>query len=111
MERNEKSRLLYPNKLARVLLEAMEELAGPNGPTAAFRTAGPTELTSDYPPCNLDKAFDSLAYSTANGALDEIYGPDGGRTRALREGRESFAPGRKGFGPPAGVGGAVAGAY
>ncbi len=111
MERTEKSGLLYPSKLARVYLEAMEELAGPNGLTAAFRTAGLAELTNDYPPCNLDTAFDSLAFSTVNGALDEIYGPGGGRALALREGRESFAPGRKGFGPPAGVGGAAVGAY
>lgn len=104
MERIEKSGLYYPNKIARIFLEAMEEVLGHNGLVVTLRTAGLSELIGNYPPYTLEKAFDFADYSALNGALHDIYGPRGGRGLALRAGRVSFTRGLKDFGALAGVG-------
>lgn len=104
MEKIEKSGLYYPNKIARIYLEAMEEVMGRNGLVAALRMAKLEHLIDNYPPSNLDKEFDFADYSGINGALEEIYGPRGGRGLALRAGRASFARGLRDFGALAGVG-------
>jgi predicted hydrocarbon binding protein len=105
----DKSGLYYPNRIAHIYLEAMEEVMGRNGLVAALRMADLAELIDNYPPANLERAFDFADYSALNGALDEIYGPRGGRGLALRAGRASFDRGLKDFGALAGVGSAVFG--
>jgi predicted hydrocarbon binding protein len=107
VEKIEKSGLYYPNKIARIYLEAMEEVLGRNGLVAALRLAGLQDLIDNYPPSNLNKEFDFADYSGVNGVLEDIYGPRGGRGLALRAGRASFARGLKDFGALAGVGSAA----
>ena len=107
MDKIEKSGLYYPNRIARIYLEAMEEVMGRNGLVAALRIAGMEEFIDNYPPSNLDREFDFADYSGLNGALEDIYGPRGGRGLALRAGRASFARGLKDFGALAGVGSAA----
>jgi predicted hydrocarbon binding protein len=100
----EKSGFSYPNKFALIILMAMEEIMGKNGLNAILHLAGLEEFIGSYPPDNLEKQFD-FAYLTAlNVALEEMYGPRGGRGLALRAGRATFAEGLKGFGALAGVG-------
>jgi hypothetical protein len=94
----------YPNRIARIYLLAMEEIMGKNGLNAVLNMAKLSNLIDNYPPDNLDKEFDFSAYSSLNGALEEMYGPRGGRGLALRAGRASFARGLQGFGALAGVG-------
>lgn len=99
-----KSGYYYPNKFARIFLEAMEEIMGKNGINAILNLAGLQELQDNYPPPNLDKEFDFADFSGLNGALEEMYGPRGGRGLALRAGRATFAEGLRSFGALAGVG-------
>ncbi len=99
-----KSGLYYPNRVARIYLQAMEEVMGKNGLNAILNMAGLTHLIDNYPPENLNKEFDFADYSALNGALEEMYGPRGGRGLALRAGRASFAQGLRNFGALAGVG-------
>jgi len=100
----EKSGFSYPNIFALIILMAMEEIMGKNGLNAILHLAGLEESIGSYPPDNLEKQFD-FAYLTAlNVALEEMYGPRGGRGLALRAGRATFAEGLKGFGALAGVG-------
>ncbi|NDJ84739.1 MAG: 4-vinyl reductase [Chloroflexi bacterium] len=100
----EKSGYFYPNKFALIILMAMEEIMGKNGLNAILNLAGLSEFINNYPPDNLEKEFD-FAYVTAlQVALEEMYGPRGGRGLALRAGRATFAEGLKGFGALAGVG-------
>jgi hypothetical protein len=94
----------YPNKIARIYLLAMEEIMGKNGLNAVLNMAKLSEVIDNYPPDNLDKEFDFNSYSALNAALEEMYGPRGGRGLALRAGRASFARGLQGFGALAGVG-------
>lgn len=103
MPRIEPSGYYYPNLIARIYLEAMEEVMGRNGLNAVLRLAGLSHLIDNYPPPNLSKEFDFADYSALNGALEEMYGPRGGRGLELRAGRASFARGLQGFGALAGV--------
>lgn len=100
----EPSGYYYPNMIARIYLEAMEEVMGRNGLNAVLNLAGLSHLIGNYPPRNLKKEFDFADYSALNGALDELYGPRGGRGLQLRAGRASFARGLQGLGALSGVG-------
>ena len=101
---NTPSGLNYPNRVARIYLNAMEDVMGQNGLNAIINMAGLAELVGNYPPDNLDKGFDFADYSALNAALEEMYGPRGGRGLALRAGRASFANGLRDLGALAGVG-------
>ncbi len=54
----EKSGYYYPNKFARIFLDAMEEVMGKNGLNAVLHLAELDNLIGNYPPDNLDKVFD-----------------------------------------------------
>lgn len=99
-----KSGYYYPNRIGRIYLEAMEEVMGRNGLNALLNLIGLKEYIQEYPPENLERAFDFSDFSNLNQGLDDIYGPRGGRGLALRGGRATFARGLKGFGALAGVG-------
>jgi len=99
-----KSGLHYPNNIARIYLQAMEEVMGKNGLNAILNMANLNNLMDNYPPNNLNREFDFADYSALNGALEEMYGPRGGRGLALRAGRASFAQGLRHFGALAGAG-------
>lgn len=86
-----KSGLYYPNKIARIYLLAMEEVMGKNGLNAILNMASLQNLIDNPPPDNLEREFDFADYSALNGALEEMYGPRGGRGLALRAGRASFS--------------------
>lgn len=99
-----KSGLYYPNKFARITIKAMEDVMGKNGLNAILNLATLSNLIDNYPPDNLDRQFDFADYSALHGALEEMYGPRGGRGLALRAGRAVFADALKNFGALVGVG-------
>ena len=100
----EKSGYYYPNKFARIFIEAMEEIMGKNGLNAILNLAGLASYVGNYPIDNLEKGFDFAEFTALNVALEDMFGPRGGRGLALRAGRATFAQGLKGFGALAGVG-------
>ncbi len=100
----EKSGLYYPNMIARIYIEALEDVMGKNGLNAILNLAGLQHLIDNPPPDNLEREFDFADFSALNAALEEMYGPRGGRGLALRGGRAAFAQGLKNFGALAGVG-------
>ncbi len=104
MEPIPESGYYYPNKIARIILEALEDVMGKNGLNAILNLAHLSHLIDNMPPDNLDKAFDFAYVSAINLALEEMYGPRGGRGLALRAGRAAFAEGLRNFGALAGVG-------
>ncbi len=99
-----KSGLYYPNKFARITIKAMEEVMGKNGLNAILNLASLNRLIDNYPLDNLEKEFDFADYSALHAALEEMYGPRGGRGLALRAGRAVFADALKNFGALVGVG-------
>ncbi len=104
MEPIPKSGLYYANKIARLSIEALEDVMGKNGLNAILNLARLPELIDNYPSDNLDRAFDFSDFSAINQALEEMYGPRGGRGLALRAGRAAFAGSLRNFGALAGVG-------
>lgn len=99
-----KSGLYYPNKVARIAILALEEVMGKNGLNAILNLANLSHLIDHYPPDNLERQFDFADFSAINGALEEMYGPRGGRGLALRAGRATFDEALRNFGALAGVG-------
>jgi hypothetical protein len=104
MEAIPKSGYYYPNKIARIALLALEDVMGKNGVNAILNLANLQHLIDNYPPDNLERQFDFADFSAINGALEEMYGPRGGRGLALRAGRATFQDGLRHFGALAGVG-------
>lgn len=99
-----KSGLYYPNKIARIAILSFEEVMGKNGLNAILNLANLPHLIDHYPADNLDRQFDFADFSALNGALEELYGPRGGRGLALRAGRATFDAALRNFGALAGVG-------
>lgn len=90
--------------IVRYTLEAMEEIMGRNGLNAILNLAGLSRLIDNYPPADLKKEFDFADYSSLMGALEEMYGPRGGRGLQLRAGRVGFTRGGQKMGAMVGVG-------
>lgn len=94
----------YPNKMGRIFLVALEDVMGKNGVNAILNLAGLEQYIDNYPPDNLDKQFDFAEISAVLNALEQTYGPRGGRGLSLRAGRALFANGLRNFGALAGAG-------
>ncbi|HET6446663.1 MAG TPA: 4-vinyl reductase [candidate division Zixibacteria bacterium] len=98
-----KSGYYYPNRIARIYLQAMEEIVGRNGMNALLNLNGMQDFVGEYPPLNLNKEFDFADFSNLNRGLLDVYGYQGARGLSLLAGRATFDQGLKGFGPLAGV--------
>jgi predicted hydrocarbon binding protein len=94
----------YPNKFALITVKAFEQVMGRNGLNAILNLAHLPHLIDNNPPDNLEKNFNFAEYSMLNYALEEMYGPRGGRGLALRAGRALFEDALRNFGALAGVG-------
>lgn len=99
----ENSGLYYPNKFGLIIIKALEDVMGRNGLNAILNLAGLNKYTENYPPDNLEKGFDFSELSALGVALEEMYGPRGGRGLALRAGRATFSDALKDFGALAGA--------
>ena len=99
-----KSGFYYPNRMARIIMQALEDVMGKNGLNAILNMANLSSAIDNYPADNLNREFDFADFSALNGALEEMYGPRGGRGLAQRAGRASFSQGLRNFGALAGAG-------
>jgi predicted hydrocarbon binding protein len=99
-----KSGVYYANKFAQITISALEEVMGKNGRSAILNLAHLPNLIENPPLGNLAREFDFADYSSINLALEEMYGPRGGRGLALRAGRAIFDDALRNFGALAGVG-------
>jgi len=88
----------YPNRFGLILFDALEEIMGRNGLNAILNMAGLSQFIDNPPPDVMDKGFDFASISALNRALEEMYGPRGGRGLQLRLGRVLFAQGLANFG-------------
>lgn len=80
----------YPNRMGRIIMLAAEEVLGANGINAVLNLGSLTELIGQYPPNNPRLEFPFSNVSRLHVALEDFYGPHGGRGVALRIGRASF---------------------
>jgi hypothetical protein len=103
MDPIEKSGFFYANKIVRLSILALENVMCKNGVNAILNLANQRYLIDNYPPDNLERQFDFADFSAINQALEEMYGPRGGRGLALRAGRAAFDGALRNFGALAGV--------
>ncbi|MFZ5917206.1 MAG: 4-vinyl reductase [Chloroflexota bacterium] len=97
------SGLYYPNKPALIILLALENVMGKNGINAILNLGGLSHLIDHYPPDDLKREFDFADLTSLFVALEEMYGPRGGRGLALRAGRATFDRVLRDFGPMVGM--------
>lgn len=88
----------WPNKMGRMLLLALEDVMGRNGVNATLNLAGLQHLVNNYPLNNLELEFRFEELSAIMQALEDMYGPRGGRGLAIRAGRAGFKYALKDFG-------------
>jgi hypothetical protein len=98
-----KSGYYYPNKLARIALQAYEEVMGKKGLHAILNLVGLSYWIDNYPPDNLEREFDFADFTAIHIGLEEMYGHHGGRGLSSRAGRATFNHALKTFGSLAGV--------
>jgi hypothetical protein len=84
----------YPQKMGRIILMGMEEIMGTSGVDAVLGLS-PIE---DFSQANKDRSISFEAVSLLQGALEQAYGPHGGRGLALRIGRACFKYGLQEYG-------------
>ena len=104
MSRIEPSGHYCPNVIARVYLEALEEVVGRNGLQAILNPAGLSHTIDNCPSRNMARRFGSSACSSLNGALEEL---DGQRRGGGVERQADLASSTRGLqvrGPLSGVG-------
>ncbi|MFW5691316.1 MAG: 4-vinyl reductase [Chloroflexota bacterium] len=100
----EPSGLYYPNRFARLLLLAMQDVMGLHGLNTILGMAGLNAYMDDLPPDDLARQFDFAYLAAINQALEDVYGIRGGRGIALRIGRAMIDKGLNRFGALAGMG-------
>ncbi len=93
----------YPEKMGRIICLAMEEVIGRTGLNAVLNQAGLSELIDNYPQNSFDLKFSFHTLAQIQHALEQLYGPRGGRGVALRTGRACFRHGLREFGSLIGV--------
>jgi len=103
MYRIPKSGLYNTNNFGRIALLSYEEVLGKPGLNAILNLAGISYLIDNYPPGDMERAFDFADYTAILVAMEEIYGPRGGRGLAQRAGRATFNDILKNYGALAGV--------
>jgi predicted hydrocarbon binding protein len=91
--------------MARIYLEVLEDIMGRNGLNSVLHKAKLDQLIGNYPPNDLKREFDFAEFSLLNQALDDTYGPRGGRVFALRGGKAAVKAGLDAFGAAVGIGG------
>ncbi len=87
------------NTLALVMLRSCEDILGTGGIKTILTRAHLSDLIDHYPPDNLAKEFDYADYTGIMVALEDIYGPRGGRIMGLRIGRGTRLHMYNKFGP------------
>lgn len=93
----------YPNHMGRIVLLAMEEVLGRNEVNAVLNRASLSDYINHYPPHNQDLSIPFEQISRMQSALEDEYGPRGGRGLALRSGRACFKYGLREFSPMLGL--------
>lgn len=101
---DEGEQFYYPNKFARIMLASLEEVMGKNGLNALLHLADLSKYIMTRPPDNLKKEFPFSDFTALQIALEDMYGPRGGRGLAVRAGRVTFKQGLEGIGTLSSVG-------
>ena len=97
------TRYYWPNKMGRMFLLALEDVMGKNGVNAVLNLARLRHLINNYPLNNLDLGWSFDEMGALNQALEDMYGPRGGRGLATRAGRAGLYYALKDFAAVLGI--------
>ena len=89
--------------MGRMFLLALEDVMGKNGVNAVLNLARLRHLINNYPPNNLDLGWSFDEMGALNQALEDMYGPRGGRGLATRAGRAGLYYALKDFAAVLGI--------
>lgn len=98
-----KSGFYNTNNYGRIALLSYEDVLGKGGLNVLLNLASLSNLIDNYPPANMERGFDFADSTAILVALEELYGPRGGRGLAVRAGRSTFKSILEKFGTMAGV--------
>ena len=84
-EIQEAQQYFFPNKMGRIILLSIEDVMGRNGANAILNLARLQKYIGNYPPNNFAKEFPFENVGQLLQALDEMYGPRGGRAGLIQE--------------------------
>lgn len=87
-----------PDRMGKILLQAMEEILGRNGLNALLNLASLPDLSDRVSQHEYNQPLSFEAIGSLHTALEQFYGPHGGRGVALRIGRACFQHGLREFG-------------
>jgi len=93
----------FPNRLGRIMVLAFEEVMGKNGLNATLNLASLSSLIDNYPPDDDEKKLPFETFSRLQIAMEQGFGPHGGRGIVLRAGRVFFSHGLRTYGPELGL--------
>ena len=93
----------YPQKMGRIILLGLEEVIGKGGVDAVLQLPIVQEISQNLPTLSNEQTFSFKAVSQLQQALEQAYGPRGGRGLALRSGRASFKYGIREYGSMLGL--------
>lgn len=92
------TQLYYPDRMGKIILQAMEEILGRNGLNAILNLASLPDLSDRVSQHEYNQPLSFQAIGSIHTALERFYGPHGGRGVALRVGRACFPHGLREFG-------------
>jgi len=95
--------LFYPQKMGKIIFQGMEEVIGRSGVDSILQLASLDALIQERPVGRSDKTFPFETVSLLQSALEQKFGPRGGRGLALRAGRATFKYGIKEYGSMLGL--------
>ncbi len=98
-----KEPLYYPQKMGRIIFLGMEEVIGKSGLDSILQLVSLDSLIQERPTARADKTFPFETVSLLQTALEQKFGPRGGRGLALRAGRATFKYGIKEYGSMLGL--------
>lgn len=100
---SENATYVYPNRLGRILLEAMEEVIGRNGLDALLTSAGQEQWIGNPPASDSRAEIPFSAISNLLTRLEHQYGERAGRGIAIRIGRAALKYGMREYGSRLGL--------
>jgi predicted hydrocarbon binding protein len=98
-----KESFFYPPKMGRIILLGMEEVMGLSGVDSLLLLSPLENFIHDTSQLNINRPFSFETLSFLQSALEQAYGPHGGRGLSLRIGRACFKYGLKEYGSMLGL--------
>jgi predicted hydrocarbon binding protein len=93
----------YPHRMGRIILQALEEVAGAKGVQDVLAAASPASRSDFEAGDEANRPIPFESVSQLHVGMETVYGTRGGRGLALRTGRASFSYGLRAYGSALGL--------